>query len=124
MTPYIAARIKRARVERGKICPAWRGRCARDLWPTDGIRDRRRHWRAARAQTYFVVRVEEVAAIPSPGLSVETVDLSHRDAVCSGDHGTIVTRLDDVGRTSAIGLRLRLKVGQCAGRTTDVLTRL
>ena len=120
----IAARIKRARVELGEIRAGWRGCCAGDLWPTDCIRDNRRHRRFARTQIDDGVRIAKGTAILSPGVGVKAVNLSHRKAICGGDLGTVVVRLDGVGRTRAVRVRRGGKVRQRAGRAADVLARL
>jgi hypothetical protein len=82
LAPHITASIQRTWVERGYVRPTGRGRRARDLWPTESIGDRRRHWRVTLTYTDDVVRIEgAAAATPSPGVVVKVAEFSHREAV-------------------------------------------
>ena len=76
--------------------------------------DRRRHGRVACTQTDDVVGVEDLAAIPGPGVTVEIDDIVLRQAEGRGDCITVAQVPSDCG----------CGVGQCAGRTIHVLARL
>jgi hypothetical protein len=93
------------------------------LGPTDGVRNGRRHWGIARAQADVLVRLQIVAAIPSPRVLVEALNLRIGEAVCGTQGRAVLVLFHVVRGAGAVGVGLRAEVRQRAGGTADVLTR-
>lgn len=94
---------------------------SRLLRSADGIRNRRRHGRRARAQADELVRLHIPAALPAPRGCVEALDLGIREAVRRAKSRAVVAGLDVVRGAGSVRVGLRPEVGHRAGGAADVL---
>ncbi len=115
------ASIERTRIQTRKSRTRPRLYRSRLLWSTDGIRNRRRHRRRARAQADKLVRLQIPAALPGPRIFIEALDLGIREAVRCAKSRAVLPGLDVVRGAGSVRVRLRAEVGHRAGGAADVL---
>lgn len=85
MAKCVAASIKWAWVEVGKLAHVFWRLCARNLGTTLGIRNLSRHGRRSFADTDDRIFEDVLASGPSPSLLIEAIDVFLRKTIGHGD---------------------------------------